>query len=182
MGRSKAHLMLGHETMLERQIRLLRRVASAVAVLGPPEAFADLDVPAIPDELPGRGPLGGIYTGLLHSRREFNVFLGCDLPFMQARFLIYLCGRALASQADVTLPRTPVRGYQPLCAVYRKRALWAIRTNLDRAQNKISRFFSKVRLEVLEWPEIHRAGFSARIFDNMNEPEDYVQAQRAFSG
>lgn len=181
MGRSKARLVLGREMMVERQIRLLRRVASFVAVLGAPEDFADLEVPVIPDEIPGRGPLGGIYTGLLHSRREFNVFLSCDLPFMDARFLAYLARRAFTSEADITIPRTLGYGFQSLVAVYRRRSLWAIRTSLERGENKVRRLFSRVRCQILDWAEIHQKGFSARIFNNMNTPEDYFRAQLAIS-
>ncbi len=178
MGRSKAHLPLGHETMLERQIRLLRSVCRSVAVLGPPEEFSGMAVPVFADEFTGRGPLAGLYTGLLHTHTEYNLFLSCDLPFMGVRFLRYLCGRALEGGADVTVPESREREFHPLCAVYRRRALWAIRASLLAGENKVSRFFWQVRREVVTAREIARAGFGLRIFDNMNTPEDYEAAKR----
>ncbi len=176
MGRSKAQLLLGHETTLERQIRLLRSVCRFVAVLGPPMHFQGLEIPVFPDEFTGRGPLAGLYTGLVRTRTEFNLFLGCDLPFMEARFLQYLCRRAFESRADVTIPESREHGFHPLCAVYRRRALWAVRASLAAGENKVSRFFSRVRCEVLATREIARAGFAPRIFDNMNTIDDYQRA------
>ncbi len=178
MGCSKAHLLLGRETMLERQIRLLHSVCRSVAVLGPPTRFPGLEVPVFDDEFTGRGPLAGLYTGLVRTRTEYNLFLGCDLPFMEARFLQYVCRRAFGSQADVTVPESREHGFHPLCGVYRRRALWAVRASLAAGENKVSRFFSRVRCEVLATRQITRAGFALRIFDNMNTPQDYERVRR----
>ncbi len=178
MGRDKAKLLLGNETMLDRQLRLLRLVCRFVAVLGPRALVAGLDVPAFPDELPGRGPIGGIYTGLKRTRTDFNLFLGCDLPFMEVAFLHFLCQQALESKADVTVPKSRDHRLQPLCAIYRRRTLGAVQRSLELGENKVSRFFSRVRCVVIPWREIVRAGFAARIFDNMNTLEDYQAATK----
>ncbi len=178
MGRDKAKLLLGRETMLDRQLRMLRPVCRSVAVLGPRAIVTGLDVPVFPDEMPGRGPLGGIFTGIKRTRTEFNLFLGCDLPFLEVAFLRYLCKRALECQADVTVPKSQNHRLQPLCAVYRRRALGAVRTSLESGENKVSQFFSRVRCVVIPWRDIARGGFAARIFDNMNTPEDYQAATK----
>lgn len=189
MGRPKAALVLGGESMLACQVRLLAAVCRAVAVVGPAKdaagalswavrALTPSDVPVIPDEVAGRGPLAGIYTGLRHTRTEFNLFLGCDLPFMEARFLGDLCERAIDSQADVTVPESRERDLEPLVAIYRRRAIRAIRSSLERRNNKVASFYSHVRCDVVPWPEIARAGFSSHIFDNINTPDDYERARR----
>ncbi len=180
MGRDKALLILGHETILQRQFRTLRAVCHEVAVIGPPERYAGLSAPVIPDELPGRGPLGGIFAGLRHTRTEFNLLLGCDLPFMQVRFLCFLAALALEERADVTVPQTADGRFQTLCAVYRRRALGVFRSSLVSGDNTIRRVFPRLRCRVLTWPEIVRAGFSRSIFANMNTPADYEAAVLRF--
>lgn len=181
MGRDKALLALGHETILQRQVRTLRAVCDGVVVIGSPERYSGLAGPVIPDDLIGGGPLRGIYTGLRHTRTEFNLFLGCDLPFMQARFLRVLAARALEDGADVTVPQTLDGCLQTLCAVYRRHALGAIRSRLAAGENMIRRVFPRIHCRVVEWPEIARAIFSRRIFDNMNTPTDYETAKRMTS-
>jgi len=178
MGRSKAHLLMGLETMMERQIRLLRLLCRSVAVLGPPEEFRGIGVPVIADAFSGRGPLAGLYTGLLHTHTEYNLFLSCDLPLITVRFLRYLCERALENGADATVPESRRHGFHPLCAVYRRRTLWAIRANLLAGQNKVSSFFWRVHRQALTTNEIARAGFSLRVFDNINTPEDYEAVRK----
>jgi len=186
MGRPKHALTFGNgdTTMLDVAVRLARSVARTVAVLGPVErlsglsadAACGLELAALPDEIPGRGPLAAILTGLNRTRAEFNLFLSCDLPFMSPRFLRYLARRAPEAQADVTLAETPSAGFQPLAAIYRRRARAAIRTSLAEGHNKVTSFFPRVKVRVLTWPELARAGFQPGIFDNLNTPEDYRRA------
>ncbi|HEV2425925.1 MAG TPA: molybdenum cofactor guanylyltransferase [Terriglobia bacterium] len=195
MGRPKHELTFGTgvnpttlaeaPTMLATTVRLARSVARSVAVLGPPDRAAGLesgtsgfDIPAFPDELPGLGPLSAILTGLKRTRAEFNLVLSCDLPFMSPRFLRYLAWRALESQADVTLAETPSEGYQPLAAIYRRRLRTVIRRALAEGNNKVTSFFPRVKVCLLTWPELARAGFQTIIFDNLNTPEDYDRARR----
>jgi molybdopterin-guanine dinucleotide biosynthesis protein A len=185
MGRPKHDLALGDSTLLRRAVWLLRSVTRTVAVLGPrerasevPTAALGFDVPVFPDEIPSRGPLAAVLTGLCHTQSEFNHFLSCDLPFMPGRFLRYLAERALESQADVTLAATPGAGLQPLAAIYRRRARTAIRASLQAGHNKVTSFFARVKVRVLPWPELARAGFQPSIFDNLNTPEDYERALR----
>jgi molybdopterin-guanine dinucleotide biosynthesis protein A len=181
MGKPKGLLKLGGETLLERQLHVLRGVCRRVAVLGAPPGFPAVGARVFADELPGRGPLGGIYTGLKYSRTEYNLFLGCDLPFMEARFLRFLARLAVLEQADVTVPQTRDHRLQPLAAVYRRRALAAIRARLEAGENKTSSFFHRVRCRLVPWREIARAGFSPRIFVNINTPVDYDLAKRLIS-
>ena len=181
MGQPKHLLMLDGETMLERQMRLLRSVCRAVAVIGLAEFPPDPRVAVLPDAISGRGPLGGIYTGLLHTRTEYNLFVGCDLPFLDARFLGFLARCALDAQADITVPEDRQGRVEPLCAIYRREVGAFVRASLREGANKTSGFFSRVRCRVVPWREIARAGFTPRIFDNMNTPEDWQAAVRHFS-
>ena len=181
MGQSKHLLQLGGETMLERQVRLLRGVCRSVAIIGSTKVSIGLDAPVFADEIAGRGPLGGIYTGLLYTRTEYNLFVGCDLPFLETRLLGHLARLALDSQADVTVPQDRRGRLEPLCAIYRRRALPVVRARLREGANKTSGFFPLVRCRVIPWREVAAAGITPYIFDNMNTPEDWQTAVRHFS-
>ena len=182
MGRAKAELVLGGETMLERQIQVLRAVCRSVAVIGNPQSPSNLDIPGWPDELPGRGPAGGIYTALVHARTEFSLILGCDLPFIGAHFLRFLMRRALDARADVTVPEGCDGRIQPVCAVYRRRALAVVRSSLNADLNKTQDLVHRLRAHIIAWQEISRGGFSPGILANMNTLEDYETAKRIVNG
>ena len=202
MGQPKHALILNGETLLSRQLRLLRSVCPAIAVLGTsdaqPYAQASIheaslkmtekeskmtyEVPVYPDEWPGCGPLAGIYTALLHTRTEYNLVIGCDMPYLSASFLHYLCLRAKESQADVTVSESRDRRLQPLCAVYRRRARNAIRLSLAQGQNKVSRFYPRVRCKIIRFQEMARAGFRDNLFGNINTPADFEALRRDYPG
>lgn len=174
MGRPKALLVLDGETLLARQLRVLRRVTKGATVVGRFEGLSEgLEMPPIADVLPGRGPLAGIYSGLLRTTTEYNMFLGCDLPYVDRQLLAFVAVRALEIKADVTVPRSLDGRLQPLCAVYRRRARYSIRTTLGECESRITAFFPRVLVNVIAWPELARAGFPASIFANMNTPEDF---------
>ena len=171
--------------MLERQVRLLRIVTGKVFVAGWPADIPASRLPKnickvaiLPDEPIGQGPLSGIYSALKRSRTEYNLFVSCDMPFVRAEFLEYLCRAALRSRADVTVPKSHDRRLNPVCAVYRRRVLPAIRASLEARDYKVSRFFSRVRCEFIPWRQIARAGFPPAIFDNINTLEDYDRAKK----
>jgi molybdopterin-guanine dinucleotide biosynthesis protein A len=94
---------------------------------------------------------------------------------MEARLLRYLVRQALDARADVTLAVTP-RCRQPLCAVYRRRTLPAVRRSLMAGRGKVTSFLAAVQVRVLPWPELASAGFRSSIFDNLNTPADYAGA------
>lgn len=113
MSWPKALLVIVGTTMIERQVRLLGAVAREVLLVGWP---ADLSKPNLtnivrnmtflPDKFEGRGPLGGIYTGLMQSQSEYNLFLVCEMPFVDGGYLEFLSRRALDTRAEVTVPKS----------------------------------------------------------------------------
>jgi molybdopterin-guanine dinucleotide biosynthesis protein A len=177
MGVDKANLLLGCESMAGRQARLLGSVCRAVAIIGPHAKLAGTEVPVYEDEIPGMGPLGGIHAGLRRARTEFSLFLSCDMPRMEGRFLRYLCEQALASRAAATLPPPGGKGRYPLCAVLRRSVLPLLRSHLASGRNRVGRFFASLPRRTVSKAEFARAGFKARIFYNVNTPEDYRQVR-----
>jgi molybdopterin-guanine dinucleotide biosynthesis protein A len=178
MGFDKARLPFGPERIVDRQIRLLRAVCRTVAIIAPPSRFAGTGIQVYEDEISGKGPLGGIHTGLRRARTEFSLFLGCDMPLMEERFLRYLCEQALATRAMATVPPPWAGGRYPLCAVLRRRALARVGSCLESGQNQVGRFLSRCPRRTISKAEFARAGFSARIFCNLNTPEEYERMRQ----
>ena len=44
----------------------------------------------VTDTYPGKGPLGGIYTGLAASDSFYNLVVACDTPFLNPAWLDYV--------------------------------------------------------------------------------------------
>ena len=178
MGRDKASLAWGNETLLTRQIRLLGAVCRSVMVVGAVEGSNGQGVRAVKDFIPGCGPLGGIYTGLLQTRTEYNLFLGCDTPFITPRFMRFLVEHALQSKSDVTVMQLPNGRLQPLCGVYRRRAATGIGLRLKVGNYKTGAYCHHARCRIISWGDVAGAGFRPNLFANLNTPEEYEAAQK----
>src|SRR3989338_4233667 len=177
MGRAKALLELNSVPLALRAAQLLQPHVAAVALLGPPERFAHLGVRVLADRRPGRGPLEALCAALASSPCEWNLFLACDLPFLEGEFLGALVRRALAGRAQAVVPRT-ADGWQPLCGAYRRECVPAMEQALARGSAGIVEVLPALQVDAIEGEELARLGFSERLFRNLNTPADWETAQR----
>jgi len=203
MGADKAFLKFGDTTLLERTVGIAKLAADSVYICGPREKFG---AEAIEDIFPDCGPLGGIHAALKSSQSELNLVLAVDLPFMEADFLRYLLrkteinpdslsdnretgvrsftmplrtvNRELRTSALTAVVPRAARGWQPLCALYHKAFAETAEKALREKRYKIDSLFGEVPVRPVEEAEILQAGFSLRIFDNLNTPQDFNLAQQ----
>jgi molybdopterin-guanine dinucleotide biosynthesis protein A len=180
MGRDKALVALAGEPLLVRMARRVEQAAAPVTVIAPPERYADLGLRVVRDERPGLGPLGGIVTALGITPADWNLIVGCDLPYLTAEWLKFLVARARGSSAWAIVPETG-RGLEPLSAVYHRRARPALVDALARGQRKLTAALSGLpkgameRVPPADWKSFDSSGW---LFKNMNEPADYDEAAR----
>lgn len=175
MGADKALLDFGGLTLLERALAVMRQTCSNLAIVGDPAKFAAYGT-VVQDVYPGCGPLAGIHAALRHSSAELNLVLAVDMPFVSSDLVAFLLAAANETNAIVTVPRT-ARGFQPLCAVYRRSFAAAAEEALRAGKYKVDALFSAVAVRIIEESELAAAGFSDRVFSNVNTPEDLRAAQ-----
>lgn len=174
MGSNKALLPLGGRRLVDWAIDLLEPHVQETFVVGPPEVFPLLHVPVHPDEIRQAGPLGGILTGLRHSRFERSLVLGVDLPFLIGDVLERVLSACEGS--DMTVPR--IAGtHETLCAVYSKNCITHIEALLMAGQKSVQELMGRVRVRVLPEEDFQDLG-GATAFFNINTREDYDEAKR----
>jgi len=189
MGRDKSLLDLAGETLIARTLHLFERCRLQTTIVGDPEKFTGLALgaPVIPDDTPGLGPLGGIATALRHTRKPWNLIVGCDLPFLTEDWIRYLAARATRahkdaeSRFDLVIPENQGR-LEPLCAMYHQRCVVTISTELARGVRKVTAAFAGLRLDLVppeEWKAFDSGGL---LFKNMNSPADYQRAREILEG
>ena len=174
MGSNKALLPLGGRRLVDRAIDLLEPHVRETFVVGPPEVFPLLHVPVHPDEIRQAGPLGGILTGLRHSRFDRSLVLGVDLPFLNGEVLDRILS---ASEGyDLTLPRIG-ENCETLCAVYSRGCTAPIEALLMAGHKSALELMGRVRVRVLPEEDFQDLGGAAAFF-NITTREDYEEAKR----
>jgi len=176
----KALLDFRGQTLLDRALTVMGEICDCVAIVGDPAKFSKYGSSesrsVVADIFPGCGPLAGIHAALTHSAAELNLMLAVDMPFVSRELLVLLFSKAEESSAIITVPRTS-KGFQPLCAVYRRDFSAAAEQALRAGKYKIDAVFSEVSTRVIEEAELAAAGFSEQSFFNVNTPEDRVVAE-----
>jgi molybdopterin-guanine dinucleotide biosynthesis protein A len=170
-GLNKGTLVVGDTPIVDRQLHALREIASPVFVVGPDSTvWSARGLRAIPDDMPGRGALGGIYTAIMRSPCPRTLIVACDMPFLSIEFLRRL---AAVENADVVIPRSP-RGYEPLCAIYSRACAADIRERLQRGELHAATMPRGVRVVELG-PDV--LPLDDLLFVNINTPHDYERAK-----
>src|SRR5258706_11754457 len=89
MGRDKAWLEVGGQTLLARQIGLVREMgATEIFISGRADAdYSAFRCPILQDKFLGAGPLAGIERALDAAQSPLLLVLAVDLPEMKAECL-----------------------------------------------------------------------------------------------
>jgi molybdenum cofactor guanylyltransferase len=175
MGANKAFVALAGRTLLARMLDVTRSVTREVKIVGDRERYSAF-APVVQDIYSDCGPLGGIHAALHSSRTNLNLILAVDLPFVSLGLLLYLIQRAQASSATVTVVRAEER-WQPLCAVYRKPFAEIAEAALRAGHYRIDALFEQTEMQIITDDDLQIAGFSSRIFRNLNTPQDLAEAE-----
>ena len=169
-GRDKTRERVGGRSLIERVLDTLGSLFDEVLVVGRPEAAPPHPAvtEALPDAVPGVGPLGGICTGLEAMSRPVGFFAACDMPWLDARVIRRQLGLLREAEADAIVPCWD--GYwEPLHAAYARACLPAAQAQIARGDCRIRSFFGEVRVHF--W-DVRAAGLSTRPFTNVNTKSD----------
>ena len=182
-GKSLIQLVVDRLTLLSREIIIVtaQRDRCTSPSLGPGLGRTVTIYPhssrlkMIADVYPGKGPLGGIYTGLVTASCLQAIVVGCDMPFLNVALLDYMS--QISSGFDVVVPR--IRGrVEPLCAVYSRNCLVPIHRLLERNELRISKLFDVVKVKHVAEEDINRFDPEHLSFFNINTQADLNEAKR----
>lgn len=172
MGRDKAVLPFGEETMLARLVRLYRPyfdiTAVSVNTAGRFDTYGALEVV---DRHPGDGPLAGLEAAFLDTEADRIFLTATDLPLGDPALARYLADSL--GEYDACLIRSD-KGLEPLFAVYSSACLDAVRQALETGHRSMYRMLQQVR--TLALPAQSLTGFDVqRILTNVNDPQEYAR-------
>jgi molybdopterin-guanine dinucleotide biosynthesis protein A len=179
LGRVKALERINGQSLIERTIDRLSTVIQELLVVTSQEQFkllaaARLKGKLIVDIYPGKGALGGIYTGLISTDSFYSLVVGCDMPFLNRELLCYLI--ELAPGFDVVVPRIDDM-LEPLHAVYSRDCLAPIQELIGNDRLGIVQLFESVNTRYVDRDEIAKFDPRCLSFFNINTLDDLKKAK-----
>lgn len=173
MGVNKSFLRLGNQTIIERITDLMNSLfKDVILITNAPIEYEFLNRPLYKDIYIDKGPLGGIHSGLTHSKTEKNFVISCDVPLMTKEMIEYI----INFQTCKPIVFCKAAGYhQPLVGVYHKAIIFEIEKiiskNTETSDISFHYFLKKVEVELIDPQDL--PFYKDEIFLNVNNPDDY---------
>jgi len=175
LGRDKASESVGDISLLQRVVSLISFFDSDIIIVtatGEQASSHSINYPKlriVADTYSGKGPLGGIFTGLTASSSVYNLVVACDMPFLNQALLRYMV--QISAGFDLVVPRLG-RLVEPLHAVYSKGCLAPIERLIKQDTLSVSELFALVKVRYVEAEEMGRFDPEHLSFFNINSEAD----------
>lgn len=180
LGHDKVLETIGNKSLLEQAVSSVDSLSREIVIVTAgertlPQFTGYQKLKVVSDILPGRGSLGGIYTGLVTSGSFYNLVIACDMPFLNKSLLSYMI--EVSKGFDFVIPRVNDQ-FEPLHAVYSKNCVAPAELILKQGRKVIIELFDFVKVRYLEAEEIDRFDPRHLSFFNINTREDMASARK----
>jgi len=178
MGEDKALKAFLGFSLIQRVIDRLSPIADELIVTtNRPEAYSFLQNRLIPDLIPDRGALGGLYTAVASASHDIVAVVACDMPFANAKLIEAMSRLLVEKEMDVVIAKTE-HGYEPLHAVYRRETcVPAIESAIESDLWKVVAWFPQVKVYEMTTEEVQTFDPQNLAFWNVNTPEEFAKAE-----
>jgi molybdenum cofactor guanylyltransferase len=175
MGRDKASLPFGAETLLARVVRTVKRAADDVIVVAREGQVLPDGFDAIRDPAEGLGPLAGLLVGLRHVKADRAFLTACDVPFLRPALIGRLIDLSVGS--DVAVP--VIDGYPMMTtATYSRSVVPVVEALIAKRALRARDLLDHVRVRRVKPDELRDVDPDLESFRTCNTPESYADALR----
>jgi molybdopterin-guanine dinucleotide biosynthesis protein A len=180
MGQDKAFIQIEGIRLLDYVYEKCRELFSEIIIVtNQPQQFVDYQTPVVPDEIPGIGSIGGLYTGLKRANNYYSFCVACDMPFLNPELIALIIEKR--HNSDVVIPKTRA-GLEPLHALYSKLCIEPLKKNIEKSNLKISNILAEVTVRYCSEEEIKKVDPSLLSFMNVNTKKELFKIQQMVKG
>ncbi len=183
MGMDKRHLSVHGKPLLDRVTSVLLELFPEVLLVLAEEDISRQDnrIRIVTDLVPDCAAVGGLYTGLYHSRYPRVFVVACDMPFINPAVIGLFLQKIDAT--DIVVAQL-VTGLQPLHGLYSKQCLPILKEMIDARDLRLQNIADKPGLTVHRVPETEIKCLDPQLFSflNLNSPADLELANKISPG
>lgn len=178
MQSNKAFIEINGKRIIDNVLgKLTAELDEVIIVTNEPQEYVKYSndkVRVVTDIIPGKGPLSGVHSGLIHTSNNIILTVACDMPFLNMDMAKYMI--EVAGESDVVVPIIG-NNMEPLFAVYQRKCLQVIERELKQGHLKISRVYELLDILYIQEETIKKFGDPNVLFYNVNNRDDLRKAQ-----
>lgn len=168
MGGDKVLLEIDGQTLLSRAVEFCKTFCDELVISSNNPEHKMNGCKRVADEIKDCGPMGGVYSCLNQSQNEWNFVLSVDTTFVVKEFVDFLLKGI--EDFDAVVPTHSGRK-EPLIAVYKKKILPKVKSQLESGNYKMNFLLKGVKTNFIESDHWERK--YPQLFYNINSPEDF---------
>lgn len=169
MGTEKGNIKIGASFLYQYALQVLEKLCDEVLISTCKESLFQENHPLVCDEIPGIGPMGGIYTCLKRSSNELNVVLSYDMPLVKTALISHLLKES--HHHEIVLPSLEKNRPEPLCGIYRKETVFIFEKLISAKSYAVHRAIQLANSKIILINK-HMSFWNPDIFLNINKQED----------
>lgn len=146
-----------------------------IVVTNQPEEYKAYEARVVTDIIQIRSSMAGIHSGLFHATHPTVFVSACDTPFLKKELVLEIIA-GIESEIDIVIPQT-AKGLEPLCALYSKRCIGQIESDLNNEKLIIKDFVQKSRTKFIAEKDLIQLDPDLNSFFNINTQEDWKRAE-----
>ena len=169
LGVEKGLMLFDRKPLVQHVLETLSVVVGEVFISTNNPDYKQFSKPIIPDIVQGIGPMGGVYSCLMQSATDYNIFLSCDTPFVPSDLFLYLIKEIDGHSCVV--PVHDDEKTEPLCGIYSKQCADTFMEFISKGNYKM--------MDVLKAVDYHPVRvdeslpfYNNHLFFNINTPAD----------
>lgn len=166
MGEDKGLMPLFGKSMISYVLDRALEINSEIIIVSDNANYKKFGYPVVKDVFKEKGPLAGMYSGLINSNIEKNIVLSCDIPYIRSGLLKYLFYQS--EGFDITIPVHKER-IHPLIGIYSKKCADHFKKCIELDKLKITNAFEPFNTNMVDVDE-----FDDIAFKNLNSKKDII--------
>jgi molybdopterin-guanine dinucleotide biosynthesis protein A len=169
MGNDKGMIGVGGRPLYQYPLKVLGQICDKVLISTCRGSDYQEKYPVLCDEIPGKGPIGGICTCLKKSVTDLNIVLSCDMPMINKELLEYLVEKCTGYDMAVPVHERDIT--EPLCGVYRKAVADKLEQLISKQVYAVHAVFELVKCNLVTISEA-LPFYKSCLFMNINDAKD----------
>lgn len=168
-GKPKGLLKYKNKSFIEHISEALQPFCNTILLSANSDDYSKLGYATFEDSIKEKGPLSGIHAGLFHSKTETNIFIPCDMPFIDKNILSSMLKASRYSECVAPLIQDK-NCFMPL--IIKRTSLHVIEEQILKKELKLGKFLDYVNCSYIRWEE---AELNPRVSMNINDPNEFLK-------